>query len=165
MSKKDQDNQDLDQQEPSRDTELEQKVAELTEDLIRSQADFANFRRRSEEEKAQLSNFAKINAVTKLLPLIDNIERALKHTPDEIKDNQWVKGVVQLDKQFKKALSDIGVEKIEATGQSFDPNLHEAVSYDDDGEGEEIVIEELQAGYKIGDDVIRHSMVRVGKNE
>lgn len=141
------------------------KIEELTIDLQRVHADFANFRRRNDEERAQLSEFAKIAVVTKLLPLIDNIERALGHLPPELADNQWAKGVAQLDKQFETALKDLGIEPIDALGKPFDPHWHEAVSYEEGGEGEEVVIEVLQRGYRAGDKVVRHSVTKVGKRQ
>lgn len=142
--------------------DLQAKIEELTQDLQRVHADFVNFRRRSDEERVQLRDQAKIGIITQLLPLIDNIDRALAHIPKELEENQWAKGVAQLAKQFSNTLKDLGVEEITAVGEPFDPHLHEAVSYDD-GEGEEIVEAELQKGYRLGDQVIRHSMVRVGR--
>lgn len=142
--------------------DLQAKIEELTEDLQRVHADFVNFRRRSDDERAQLRDQAKIGVMMQLLPLIDNLDRALTHLPQELEDNQWAKGVGQLAKQFSGILKELGIEEIQAAGQPFDPHLHEAVSYDD-GEGEEIVEAELQKGYKLGDQVIRHSMVRVGR--
>lgn len=142
--------------------DLQVKIEELTQDLQRVHADFVNFRRRSDEERSQLREQVKIGVITQLLPLIDNIDRALAHVPKELEDNQWAKGVGQLAKQFAATLKDLGVEEIKAAGEPFDPHLHEAVSYED-GDGEEIVEAELQKGYRLGDQVIRHSMVRVGR--
>lgn len=144
--------------------DLQQHVDELTADLQRVSADFANFKRRSDDERQQLSQTAKITVISQLLPLFDNIERALAHMPAELKDNQWAKGVAQLTKQFESTFKNLGVEKIIALGQPFNPSLHEAVSYEEDGEGEEVVVAELQAGYKAGDKVIRHSVVKVGRD-
>lgn len=141
--------------------ELEQKLAELTEALQRERADAINLRRRHEEELAGLRVRVKANVVRDLLPAIDNLERSLKHTPDHLKDDPYVKGVEAVIKQFNKTLSDIGVTKIKTVGEPFDPRLHEAVSMDE-GEGSlEVVSEELQSGYILGDEVIRHAMVRV----
>lgn len=144
--------------------DLQQQIDELTADLQRVSADFANFKRRSDDERQQLSQAAKITVVGQLLPLFDTIERALSHMPAELQDNQWAKGVAQLAKQFEGTFKNLGVEKIIAVGQPFDPHLHEAVSYEEDGEGEEVIVTELQAGYKVGDNVIRHSMVKVGRD-
>jgi molecular chaperone GrpE len=141
--------------------QLQQQLDEITLALQRERADATNIRRRHEEEIASLRTRLKANVVRDLLPVIDNFERALKHVPDDLKDNDYVKGVQGVVKQFEKTLSDIGVERIKTVGEPFDPVLHEAISMEE-GEGDkEIVSEELQAGYKLGDDVIRHAMVRV----
>lgn len=137
------------------------QVEELTNALKRERADAENLRRRHEQEIAELRSRVKSNVVTDLLPVIDNFERALKHIPEDLKDNDYVKGVEGIVKQFEKTLADIGVERIKAVGEHFDPNLHEAVSVQDGDGQDEIVSEELQTGYKIGNDVIRHAMVRV----
>lgn len=141
-------------------TELEAQVAQLTEALQRERADAVNLRRRHDEDMAGLRSRVKATVVADLLPVIDNFERALKHVPPELADNAYVKGVRGVVKQFEKTLTDMGVERIKTVGEPFDPNLHEAVSAEE-GDGPELVSEELQAGYKIGDDVIRHAMVRV----
>lgn len=138
-----------------------QKIAELTEALQRERADAVNIRRQHEAQIANLRTSVKANVVADLLPVIDNFERALKHVPKELESNDYVKGVNGVVKQFEKTLEDLGVERIKTVGEHFDPTLHEAVSMEE-GEGDqEIVSEELQAGYKMGDDVIRHAMVRV----
>lgn len=142
-------------------TKLESKVNELTQALQRERADATNIRRRHEEEIASLRTRLKSNVVGDLLPVIDNFERSLKHVPKDIEGNDFVKGVQGVVKQFEKTLADMGVERIKTVGEPFDPKLHEAVSMEEGGGIKEIVSEELQAGYKIGDDVVRHAMVRV----
>jgi molecular chaperone GrpE len=145
---------------PKKD-DASQRVAELTEALQRERADAVNIRRQHEAQMANLRTMVKSSVVSDLLPVIDNFERALKHVPKDLEGNEYVKGVNGVVKQFEKTLESLGVERIKTVGEHFDPTLHEAVSMED-GEGEhEIVSEELQAGYKIGDDVIRHAMVRV----
>jgi molecular chaperone GrpE len=139
----------------------QQKIAELTADLQKIQAEFINYRRRSGEERQQLLDFAKQDLIRDLLPLLDNLGRALAHLPLELKDNPWAQGVSQVGKQVEQTLAQIGVKKIPTIGLEFDPHLHEAVS--DDQSGEHTVLEELQTGYMLGDKVIRHAMVRVGK--
>jgi molecular chaperone GrpE len=140
---------------------LEQQVAELTEALQRERADSMNIRRRHDEQIAGLKTSVKAGVVRDLLPVIDNFERALKHVPEELKGNDYIKGVQGVVKQFEKTLSDLGVTRIKTAGAPFDPKWHEAVAMED-GEGtQEVVSEELQAGYAIGDEVIRHAMVRV----
>ena len=140
--------------------ELQQQVADLTDALLRERADAMNVRRRAEEERLKLGSFYKAMVVSELLPVIDNLERALKHVPKDIEKHDYVKGVQGVVKQFEQSLSKLGVERIRTTGEKFDPALHEAVSHEE-GEGEEIVSEELQSGYKMGDEVIRHAMVKV----
>lgn len=140
--------------------DLEAQINELTDALQRERADAMNVRRRAEEERAGLGSFYKANVVRELLPVIDNFERALKHTPKELETNDYIKGVQGIAKQFEDVLTKLGVERIKTVGEAFDPNLHEAVSHEE-GDGPELVSEELQAGYTLGDEVIRHAMVRV----
>ena len=98
-----------------------------------------------------------------LLPVIDTIERALTHMPPELANNQWAQGIVGISKQLEKQLSTMSLKRIDASvGTPFDPHLHQAVQMDEDAEGEhEVIAEELQAGYMLGTDVLRHSMVKV----
>jgi molecular chaperone GrpE len=141
--------------------ELEDKISELTEALQRERADVINVRRRHDEQVASLKTIVKANVVRDLLPVVDNFERALKHVPDELKGNDYIKGVQGVVKQFEKTLEEIGVTRIKTVGEVFDPVLHEAVSMEDGDGATEVVSEELQAGYKLGDEIIRHAMVRV----
>lgn len=140
---------------------LEQQIVTLTEALQRERADAENLRRRHDEQMAGLRTSVKAQVVKDLLPVIDNFERALKHVPEDLQDNVYIKGVEGVVKQFEKTLRDMGVERIAGAGAPFDPHVHEAVSMEEGGDGTEVVSEELQAGYKIGDTVIRHAMVRV----
>lgn len=141
--------------------QLEQQVAELTEALQRERADATNLRRRHDEDMGALRTRVKASVVHDLLPVIDNFERGLKHVPDDLKDHDYVKGVQGIVKQFEKTLADLGVERIKTVGEPFDPHVHEAISMEEGDGDKEVVLEELQSGYKIGDDVIRHAMVRV----
>lgn len=140
---------------------LEQQVAELTEALQRERADATNIRRRHDEQIAGLKSMVKAGVVRDLLPVIDNFERALKHVPADLEDNDYIKGVQGVVKQFEKTLADLGVERIVTVGEPFDPRYHEAISMEEGDGTTEVVSEELQSGYKIGDEVIRHAMVRV----
>jgi molecular chaperone GrpE len=145
--------------EPS---ELEQQVVDLTAALQRERADAINVRRRADEDRARLANVHKAAVIRALLPVIDNFDRALKHVPTELEGNDYIKGVAAVVKQFEKALSDMGVEKIKTVGEVFNPEIHEAVSMDEgDGGAQEIVSEELQSGYMLNGEVLRHAMVRV----
>jgi len=142
-------------------TALEQQIADLTEALQRERADATNLRRRHDEQIAGLKSVVKASVVRDLLPVIDNFERALKHIPEDLAESDFVKGVQGIIKQFEKTLADLGVERIATVGSAFDPRFHEAVSMEDGDGTEEVVSEELQAGYRLGDEVIRHAMVRV----
>lgn len=143
--------------------ELEQQVAELTQDLQRTRADFENYRKRVETEKTAARNAGQASAILKLLPVIDNIERAVTYTPEELKDNKWVQGIASLVKNLEKSLEGLNLKRIDAhNGTAFDPELHEAIQFDEDATGEhEVVVEELQAGYTLGGQPIRHAMVKV----
>ncbi|OGL25062.1 nucleotide exchange factor GrpE [Candidatus Saccharibacteria bacterium RIFCSPLOWO2_01_FULL_48_13] len=147
---------------------LEAKIFELTEALKRERADAENVRRRAESEKMALANFHKRLILQELLPAIDNLERALKHVPKELSGNPYVKGVQGVAKEFDSALAKIGIERIKTIGEHFDPHLHEAISIEKAGgkskAGDEVVCEELQPGYMLGDEVIRHAMVRVKRS-
>lgn len=141
--------------------ELQRQIDEMTEALQRERADAINVRRRAEEERSKLGDFYKAMMVQELMPAIDNLERALKHVPKDLSGHDYIKGVRTVAKQFEKVFSELGVKRIKTIGEEFDPKFHEAISMEDEGGDKEIVSEELQAGYKLGDEVIRHAMVRV----
>lgn len=142
-------------------SELQQQIGELTEALQRERADAVNLRRRHEEQITSLRTLAKASVVQDLLPVIDNFERALKHVPADLASNEYVKGIQGIVKQFEKILADLGVQKIKTIGEVFDPHLHEAISIEE-GDGEqEIITEELQPGYQMGDEILRPATVRV----
>lgn len=143
--------------------ELEQQLSELTIDLQRTRADFENYRKRAEIEKVQARESGQTAAIVKLLPTIDNIERAIAYVPEDIKDNPWAQSVANLTKQLDKSLENLNVKRIDTSlGLKFDPEFHEAIQFDEDAEGEEEVIaEELQAGYTLNGHPIRHAMVKV----
>lgn len=145
--------------------QLAQELAQLTEALQRERADAVNIRRRHDEQIAGLKSLVKANVVRDLLPVIDNFERALKHVPKELEGNDFIKGVQGVVKQFEKTLAGLGVERIKTVGEIFDPVYHEAVSMEDGSGAVERISEELQAGYKVGDEIIRHAMVRVKMEE
>lgn len=137
------------------------QIDQITEALQRERADATNIRRQHHDQIASLRTTVKTTVIKDLLPVIDNFERALKHIPPDLVENDYVKGVQGVVRQFEDTLAQMGVERIKTVGEPFDPHLHEAVS-DEEGDGDqEIVTEELQAGYKIGNDVIRHAMVKV----
>lgn len=141
----------------------QQKIAELTTDVQRTRADFENYRKRVEAEKVGAREAGQSHAILKLLPVIDNIERAIKYTPEDLKDNAWVQSVSGLVKHLEKSLEALNLKRIDAAeGTAFDPEMHEAIQFDEDAKGEtEVVAEELQAGYTLNGKVIRHAMVKV----
>lgn len=143
--------------------ELEQQIGELTADLQRTRADFENYRKRAEGDKEAARQYGQAAAIMKLLPVIDNIERAIAYAPAELADNAWAQGVSSLIKNLEKSLEGMNVKRITATpGTAFDPEFHEAIQVDEDAEGDqEVIAEELQAGYTLGGTPLRPAMVKV----
>jgi molecular chaperone GrpE len=135
----------------------------LTQDLQRTHADFENYRKRVETDKLAAREAGKASAILKLLPVIDNIERAIAYTPPELQDNTWVQGVAGLVKNLETSLEKLDVRRIDAkAGTPFNPELHEAIQFDEDAVGDnEVIAEELQAGYLLNQRPIRHAMVKV----
>lgn len=152
------------EKKPKKATKQDERVLELTADLQRVQADFINYRRRAEEDRVRALQTGKEQAVMALLPVLDNIERAIAHEPADIKDHQWVKGIAGVASQLESQLEAVGLQKIGVIGEPFDPNLHDAVSMDE-SEGEtEVVAAVHQTGYRFGDTIIRPAMVQVTRN-
>ena len=141
-----------------KDTQIE----DLTDKLRRQMAEFDNFRKRTEKEKSGMFELGAKSVVEKLLPVVDNFERGLATVPEEQKEDPFVVGVDKVYKQLLTVFDEIGVKAIEAVGQPFDPNFHNAVMHvEDDEQGENVVVEEFQKGYMYHDSVVRHSMVKV----
>lgn len=138
--------------------------AQLNDAMLRERADAMNVRKRAEEDKLKLGSYYKALVVKELLPTIDNFERAFnsrQFTVDGKQTEEWIKGLESIYKQFGKTLEKLGVERIKTVGEHFNPELHEAVTMEE-GDGEhEIISEELQSGYTMNGEVIRHAMVRV----
>lgn len=143
----------------------EAKVQDLTDALQRERADVINIRRRHDEQMSTLKNYAKAGVIRELLPAIDNLERALKHVPKDIENHDYIKGVSGVVKRFERTMKAIGVERVKTVGEEFDPKYHEAISMEEGKGSREVVSEELQAGYRLGDEVIRHAMVKVKTEE
>ena len=140
----------------------DEQIKELNDRLLRNLAEFDNFRKRTEREKSQMFEIGAKSIIEKILPTIDNFERALASVPEELKGNPYVDGMEKIYKQLMTNLEDAGVKPIEALGAKFDPNLHNAVMHEENEEfGEDTVSAELQKGYTYHDSVIRHSMVKV----
>lgn len=140
--------------------QLEQEIGELTLDLQRIQADFVNYKRRSEEDVTRGRMSGKRQMVLALLPVIDNLERALSHQPKDLQKNEWAQGIYKVGAQLSKSLGELGIYRIDTNKQEFNPEFMEAVSVEGKGD-KEIVSEELQAGYIMNEEVIRPSMVKV----
>ena len=138
-----------------------QKIEELTDKLKRQMAEFENFRKRTEKEKSQMYDMGAKSMLEKILPVVDNFERGLNGLPEE-EENPFADGMKMVYKQLMTALTEAGVKEIEAVGQPFDPDKHNAVMHiDDDAYGENEIVEELQKGYTYHDAVVRYSMVKV----
>lgn len=148
-------------------SELEQKIADLTAGWQRTQADFINFKKQSQEEKAKYCRAANANLIYELLPVLDNFQLAAKHSPEELTNNGWVQGIKQIEKQLEDILLSVGLEKIETVGQMFDPAIHEAIEHVKSDLPEDEITEEILSGYKFDSDVLRPAKVKVskGKNE
>lgn len=140
----------------------DEKIEELNDRLMRNLAEFENFRNRSEKEKSAMFEVGARSVIEKILPVVDNLERGFDGLTEEEKETPFVKGIEAVYKQLMTAFDEMGVKAIEAVGQEFDPNFHNAVMHDeDDSEETNKVIEEFQKGYMYKDSVVRHSMVKV----
>lgn len=140
----------------------DEKIEELTDRLTRQMAEFDNFRKRSEKEKSQMYEIGAKDVIEKILPVVDNFERGLLGLTEEEKSDPFVEGIDKIYKQLMTTLEGIGVKPIEAVGQEFDPDFHNAVMHvEDEAFGENTIAEEFQKGYMYRDSVIRHSMVKV----
>jgi molecular chaperone GrpE len=138
------------------------RIAELTADLQRIQADFVNFRRRADAEKADVFELAKTRVVRDFLAVRDSFDQELAHRPETI-DSTWAASIDSIRTQFDQVLKSLGVERFDSKGQRFDPHRHEAIAMDE-GEGrDEVVSEEMQPGYMRGNHILRHAIVKVGK--
>ncbi|MEX1113083.1 MAG: nucleotide exchange factor GrpE [Patescibacteria group bacterium] len=138
----------------------------LRSQMARLQADFSNFRRRTEEERLEVAALARTDLALKLLPVIDNFDRAAEHVPEAVKEDPWYMGIEGIRKQFADMLAELGIERIEAVGQPFDPELHEALSHEPSDEFEkDVASKELEAGYRMGDTVVRPAKVQVSSGK
>lgn len=150
---------------PKKQQELESKLIETIQDLQRTRADFENYRKRSELDKTKAKEAGQYSAILKLLPVVDNIERAISHLPKELKDNKWAQSVAGLTKNLESALENLNVRRIKAKpGTEFNPDLHEAIQFDEEAKGnKEVIAEELRSGYTLNGQPFRHAMVKVTK--
>ncbi|MBP7057116.1 nucleotide exchange factor GrpE [Candidatus Gracilibacteria bacterium] len=141
---------------------LKAEVAQLTDSLARSQAEFQNFRKRQLLELEQNLKYASSQLITDLLPVLDNFQRGFQHTPEHLKQEQWVIGMLAIEKQFQQLLEKIGVRKITTVGERADPHVHEVLSAGDQpNTAPDTIIEEYEAGYMLHDKVLRPAKVKV----
>ena len=140
----------------------DEQIEELNDRLRRTMAEFDNFRKRTEKEKSAMYEIGAKSIVERILPVIDNFERGLSAPPADESAKAFVDGMDMIYKQLLKTLEESGVKAIEAVGQEFDPNFHNAVMHvEDENVGENVIVEEFQKGYLYRDSVVRHSMVKV----
>ena len=140
----------------------DEKIEELSDKLLRQMAEFDNFRKRTEKEKSAMYEIGAKDIVEKLLPVVDNFERGFQAVAEEDKEDAFVTGMEMVYKQLMTMLETVGVKPIEAVGQEFNPDLHNAVMHVEDEEvGDNIIVEEFQKGYTYRDSVVRYSMVKV----
>jgi molecular chaperone GrpE len=136
------------------------KIEELTNTLARAMADLQNFKRRTGEDQFKFIKFANAELLKVLLPIINNFDRSAGHMPEDLKKNDWAKGVLQIHDDFLKTLEKIGVKKIKTVGEKLNPRLHEGLIT---GPGEkDVIIEELEPGYIFNDEVLKPAKVKVG---
>ncbi len=140
----------------------DEKIEELIDKVARQMAEFDNFRKRTEREKSQMYEVGAKDIIEKILPVVDNFERGLATAGEDKKEDPFVEGMDKVYKQLLTSLEEAGVKAIEAVGQPFDPEFHNAVMHiEDESLGENVVAEEFQKGYMYRDSVVRHSMVKV----
>jgi molecular chaperone GrpE len=143
---------------------LELEVEEQKSNWMRSVADFKNYKRRTESEREDLIRNASAGLILKLLPIVDDLTRAMEHVPEEVSNNPWLNGVKLVQRKLETVLEGEGLQPIAALGEEFDPKLHEAVMFEEAGEEQSHkVVQELQRGYKLGERVLRPTMVKVGQ--
>ena len=150
-----------DSKAPKKDKKDEQ-IADLTDKLTRQMAEFDNYRKRTEKEKSAMYEIGAKDVIEKILPVVDNFERGLAAVPEEEKDSPFADGMTKIYKQMMTVFEEMGVKAIDAVGEEFNPDYHNAVMHVEDEEaGENVVVEEFQKGYLYKDHVVRHSMVKV----
>jgi molecular chaperone GrpE len=145
--------------------QLEAQAAENLDGWQRARAEFANYKRRVEAERAELAANAGAEALKRVLPAVDDFERAMQTLPDDLKDNPWVNGVLMVQRKLNSALEQSGITPIATNpGDAFDPNVHEAITPEDSDQfASGQIIGEAQRGYKLGDRVLRPVLVRVAR--
>jgi molecular chaperone GrpE len=131
--------------------------------LLRVQADFENYKKRTQRERESFGDYLNSDLILRIIPTLDNFRLALKHLPKELEGNEWVKGIWHIEKQLEQTLSEEGIREIESTGQDFNPNLHEAIEEVESDMPPGQITEEILKGYMLKEKILRHSKVRVSK--
>jgi molecular chaperone GrpE len=139
------------------------EMEELKSLLKRVQADFDNYRKRSQKEKEDLGSYMNMDLILRIVPVLDNFKLALRHLPKELESNEWVHGIWHIEKQLEVALAEDGLKEIDVAGQKFDPSRHEAVELVVSNAPEEEIVEVLSAGYELNGKIIRPAKVKVSK--
>lgn len=142
---------------------LEPELAEMKNLLQRTQADFLNYKTRTEKEKAESSEYGRVETVLTLLPILDSLKRAESHLPKDLQHHEWALGITTITKQLAQKLGELGVKGIETVGKEFNPEFHEALTSEDSKEKPGIIIEEFEPGYLYKDRVIRYAKVKISK--
>lgn len=147
-------------EEKAQKDDRDMKIEELTNQLARAMADLQNYKRRSEEEKTSFVKFANAELLKIILPILDNLERSISHLPEELKNNDWTKGMLHIHEDLLKTFEKIGLKKIKTVGEKLDPKKHEALLA---GPGEmDMITEEYEPGYSLMDETIKPAKVKVG---
>lgn len=142
------------------------KSAEYLDSWRRAAADFSNYRKRAEKDSGELTKFSNMLLISRLLPVLDDFERAMQTLPEKLRDLTWIDGIMLIARKMRAVIEAEGVKPIEAEGKAFDPNIHEAVIHEESDKHEEgIVISELQKGYMLHDKVLRPTLVKVAKKK
>lgn len=142
--------------------ELKEKLDEAMNGWKRALADYENFKRRSEEDKKELVQYACENLILEILPILDNFQSAYKTIPKDLENNNWAIGIKYIKDQFENVLKSNGVEELKTVGEKFNPEVHEAIEKVKSEEEKDMIIEEVVKGYKMGDKVIRAAKVKIG---
>jgi molecular chaperone GrpE len=139
------------------------EIEEIKSLLLRVQADFDNYRKRTQTEKEDFAKYVNTDLVLRILPVLDNFKLALKHQPKDMGSNSWAQGIWHIERQLEQILTDEGLTEIPALGHQFNPHLHEAIEEVESKKPPGEIIEVIMAGYRLGDKVIRHAKVKVSK--
>lgn len=145
--------------------DVDQRIVELTNDLKRMTADFANYRKRNDAERVEFAKFAKADLIAKLLDVLDGYDRALATVPDDLRGQAWVEGMWLVERKLRQILEAEGLEPVDSLGTPFDPYLHDAIAHVESEEPEGTVIQEHQKAYRLHDRVIRPALVTVAKKK